>query len=135
MSEHHIDVIFCDDIRHESSGKITLVGTYTSGILTSGFPITLPKLGVAIRIRSSSENLIKTLAVKILFEDEVLKDWAPPEDDPPLTDPEGDVVRTQCYFVLSPIQIEEAGRLKVQVTINGEEIDFPDFPVELNDSQ
>lgn len=133
MSEHSIDVIFCDDIRHESTGKVTFVGTYTSGILTAGFPTTLAKLGVAIRLRSSSDNLIETLAVRILFDDIVLKEWEPPEDDPPLSAPEGDIVYTQCYFLLSPVKIEQPGNLKVKVTINGEEIDYPNFPIELHD--
>jgi hypothetical protein len=41
--------VFCDDIRHETSGKLTLVGVYTNAMFVHGeFPFTLPKFGISI---------------------------------------------------------------------------------------
>lgn len=37
---------FCDDIRQEVSGKVSLIGTYGSHMYVDGFPVRLPKLCV-----------------------------------------------------------------------------------------
>ncbi len=45
-------VTFCDDIRHEVSGKMTLVGVYDGLMMLGGaLPITLPQLCAAITFR------------------------------------------------------------------------------------
>ena len=37
--------IFCDDIRYEINGKVTLVGVYAADmVLPNDFPVTLPKI-------------------------------------------------------------------------------------------
>lgn len=36
--------IFCDDIRHEQNGKISLMGIYNGEMYVPAFPITLPKI-------------------------------------------------------------------------------------------
>jgi len=36
--------IFCDDIRHEINGKISLMGIYTGDMYVPNFPITLTKI-------------------------------------------------------------------------------------------
>lgn len=36
--------IFCDDIRHEVTGKFTLVGCYSDHLLVAEVPTALPKL-------------------------------------------------------------------------------------------
>jgi hypothetical protein len=44
--------IFCDDIRHEITGKTTLVGVYNSQlIVTDSLPVTLPQICAAITLR------------------------------------------------------------------------------------
>ena len=41
--------IFCDDIRSEIDGKISLIGCYTGRMMIGGeFPVILPKLGLSI---------------------------------------------------------------------------------------
>ena len=39
--------IICDDIRFEQGNKLSLIGTYTDGILVSSIPTVLPKLCLA----------------------------------------------------------------------------------------
>jgi hypothetical protein len=42
--------VFCDDIRVEVGGKLSLIGVYQAVMFVQGeFPITLPKFGLAVR--------------------------------------------------------------------------------------
>lgn len=36
--------IFCDDVRHELNGKISLMGIYTGDMYVADFPIAIPKI-------------------------------------------------------------------------------------------
>jgi hypothetical protein len=57
--------IFCDDIRQEIGGKITLVGVYNVAILAmDGFPLVIPKLCFSTRYR---EPLLMERASELIF--------------------------------------------------------------------
>tara|TARA_R110002072_G_scaffold113009_2_gene242425 strand:+ start:1214 stop:1639 length:426 start_codon:yes stop_codon:yes gene_type:complete len=45
-----IQATFCDDIRHEIGGKVSLIGCYANHLFSEGFPLTAPKLCVHLRI-------------------------------------------------------------------------------------
>lgn len=36
--------IFCDDVRHELNGKVSLMGVYGGDMYVTDFPVTLPKI-------------------------------------------------------------------------------------------
>lgn len=51
-------VIFCDDIRHEVSGKVTFVGAYSNTMYINGsLPAVLPKLCMGIVYREEPDSL------------------------------------------------------------------------------
>ena len=59
--------VFCDDIRHEINGKITLVGTYTNIMYISGsLPHVLPKFCLGIVFREAKDSL-DNVTIKIFF--------------------------------------------------------------------
>ena len=64
--------IFCDDIRHEVTGKTTLVGAYNNQLIVTGsLPVTLPQLCAAITLRLlPPKERIKPI-VKIFRSDEL----------------------------------------------------------------
>ena len=67
--EAHGLTIFCDDIRHELGGKLTLVGCYGSELQFSGpAPGLLPTFACLINIRISISLVFKTIAVYVLKE-------------------------------------------------------------------
>lgn len=39
-----IDVIICDDVRQETSGKLIVIGIYLGNVLVTSFPTTIPSL-------------------------------------------------------------------------------------------
>lgn len=42
--------LFCDDLRHEINGKLSLMGVYTGDMYVPHFPITLPKICAFIEL-------------------------------------------------------------------------------------
>src|SRR5260221_12989855 len=72
--------IFCDDIREEVNGKVSLIGCYGADlrILGNQFPILLPKLGFHITVRVPSDGPNLPLKIMIYFPGQ-------PDDQPVLT--------------------------------------------------
>ncbi len=63
--------IFCDDIRHEVTGKTTLVGVYNNQMIVAGaMPITLPQIFAAITLRLEPPAVGLKAIVKIFRSDD-----------------------------------------------------------------
>jgi hypothetical protein len=63
--------IFCDDIRHEVTGKTTLVGVYNNQMVITGtLPVTLPQIFAAITLRLAPPDKLISPVVKIFRSDE-----------------------------------------------------------------
>lgn len=63
--------IFCDDIRHEVTGKTTLVGVYNNHLVITGtLPVTLPQIFAAITLRLTPPDKPIRPVVKIFRSDE-----------------------------------------------------------------
>ncbi|MDE2154664.1 MAG: hypothetical protein KGJ32_02045 [Xanthomonadaceae bacterium] len=50
MFETHLTTVFCEDVRQEIGGKITLVGVFNGICGINSFPVTLPKIAVMLRV-------------------------------------------------------------------------------------
>ena len=55
MMNRQVSTTFCDDIRQEIGGKLSYMGVYSSDLYVGGFPITLPKFCVAIRVMTPAD--------------------------------------------------------------------------------
>lgn len=116
--------IFCDDIRDEVGGKVTLVGVFSTHLLTPAFPIFIPRLGVFVRsaIPRGQEGIARIRIEKneaILLEaefpatpDQNAEAWPTGVDSPSCT-----VV--DAKMVLSPLQFDGPCTLRVVLTLNG----------------
>ena len=63
--------IFCDDIRHEVTGKTTLVGVYNNQMIVTGsLPVALPQICAAITLRLLQPEKPIKATVKIFRSDE-----------------------------------------------------------------
>lgn len=126
--------IFCDDIRHEKSGKRTLVGTYGSHLLVNELPCLLAKICLVVVLREDP-NARSATTVKILFQAADLEDDE--HTNAGTTVPDIGVViaeqevrapdqkgrpkhkgflmsESHLEFQISPFQIENPGILKVR---------------------
>ena len=71
--DRYLQTIWCDDIRHEMSGKISYIGVYSSILFVPSFPITLPKLCVSIMLATSVAKPFEKLNIRILRDDDSLQ--------------------------------------------------------------
>lgn len=117
--------IFCEDVRHEMEGRVSLIGVYKSSVKLPAFPHTMPKLGFYVNIRSIPQNrLPKTIKFQILA------DWA---DSPIVNFPIDDEAVEKLAEehkknkkgkggiilsgVISPIEIPKPGRLQTRLQL------------------
>lgn len=145
---------FCDDVRHEIGGKLTLVGVYGSSMLIhEPFPATLPKLclsityfervnaisgPVQVRIflpgnRADEPDMELTLPIESMRRDaqiaghnnKVLE--RPEEGEPTLI--------ARFPIVISPFEIEEPGNLRVRVVADGKVFRFGSLNIDYEQQQ
>ena len=130
-------VTFCDDIRHEVTGKMTLVGVYSGQMIISGtLPITLPQICAVITFRFSppSEPIKPVIKIFMSGQDEPLfmmeteitpaeAEAAVARDVPLYEDPDR---ITFGQMVITPqiqgLIVKEACTLKVRAYIGDDEI-------------
>ncbi|MBV1927074.1 MAG: hypothetical protein KUG62_07930 [Rhodobacteraceae bacterium] len=69
-TEPYGTTIFCDDIRHETNGKLTLVGCYSSDLNFSGpAPGMLPVFAALVNIRIPKSITFSSLRIHVLKEE------------------------------------------------------------------
>lgn len=126
---------FCDDIRQEVGGKITLVGCYTGEMTVHGeAPATLAKLGFQARLVFPAQIAPKKIDVRVDFVpgDETLFEATLniPEGEhkkalgrvePDGTGDEAQFVLIQ-HTILSPLEIPREGRIRVRAVVDGETV-------------
>jgi len=63
----NFSVLFCDDIRHELGGKVSLMGIYGSHLLVPSMPLHLPKLSIHFNIELPLELKPDSIKINILI--------------------------------------------------------------------
>lgn len=67
--------IFCDDVRHEITGKFSLIGVYQDGMTIVGeVPVLIPQLCLVTKVRLDQKSLPFSFLLKMIFEDERLEE-------------------------------------------------------------
>lgn len=117
--------IFCDDVRHEVSGKTTLVGVYNSVmILAQQAPIVVPRLWIVLNYfeRPSESNEQVDVAIHVSGQDvpAVFATLVPAGDRPvpPENLPEAEsetFIQFKAFFEIAPLFIEQFGLIKVRL--------------------
>jgi len=128
-------VTFCDDIRQELGGKITLVGCYIGEMTVHDqAPATLAKLGLQAKLVFPAEMAPRKIYVRVdfvpgdktLFEatldiPEGAHKKALDRVEPDGTGDESQFVLVQ-HTILSPLEIPEDGRIRVRAVVDGETV-------------
>ena len=119
--------IFCDDIRFEHNGKITLVGCYGPEMLISDpLPVVLPRLGMLVQLRmpagsSSPSQILVYMPDSKDDQPAVVSEIGPPNADNierSKQPPGSDIVpllATNVPILLGPLLISSEGLIKVRV--------------------
>ena len=128
--------IFCDDIRAELGNKISLMGIYTGSVTippTIEFPLTLPRMGIAVFWEEPIEGFSEEIAFKASyvpldsdpFADDVsslvethqnLKEIAKSNPVPARVAAHSKIHTRQsaAYMILSPFVVPHPGKLRVR---------------------
>lgn len=129
----HIQTIFCDDIRHEMGGKLSYIGVYSGRLIVSKFPVTLPKLCLALNVVTSASEPFHGLSLHVLKDQDTIAQWV--LDDAQLDDALKATVETHAdgaaptqvlmanfLFVFSPFTLEGPCLLRVHAETGSEEL-------------
>ncbi|WLG72198.1 DUF6941 family protein [Pseudomonas simiae] len=122
--------VFCDDIRQEINGKITMVGIYTDRLFVSSVPTVLPKLCLALAIATDKTNMFEDVSVTgTLGGDEVFRMQLQKDqiqsivDQAPKPEIPAKFFTIQLNAILTPFQLERTGKLVIKVVADGEELE------------
>lgn len=130
MSEfqRHLEVIYCDDARQEVGHKLSLMGIYSADLFVPEFPVTLPKLCVAIKAVTDIKKPFSSLEI-FIYQGEGTSEAniiASRQIEMPLGEAfmqDGSkLMIIQTIFMLSPFQLDEETTLRVRVKTESEEL-------------
>lgn len=129
MNRHaHVD--YCDDIRQEIGGKITLVGIYSGKCLLQSIPGVLPKLCIALSMVTPKVDPFRSIQVSAVFagaevvrieldESQIQNIMAA---NPSIDPTERKAMTLTLMGVISPFSVPSAGRLKINVTADDRDL-------------
>lgn len=131
MIERHVETIFCDDIRHEVSNKLSYIGVYSGNLYVKAFPAALPKLCVAIKVVTSKDKPLDSIRLRILKDDKTLQEINVDEgqlsasmesQNEKQKNELKNLVQTASFvLIFSPMQLDGPCTLKVRVAVGDEE--------------
>ncbi len=117
-------VLFCEDIRQEIGGKVSLMGILGNKLLVQDFPLVFPKLCLFIEWGEVKENF--NLVLNIIPPEGVEMGHIHPTAN--IGAQQGVVSRSM--IVLTNFQFPKAGKYAFEFAVNGEIINREVFTVE-----
>lgn len=130
--------IFCDDIRHEVNGKLSLIGTYDTQLFVPKFPATISKLCAIVTIITSEDEPFSDIRIKGSFGDQELfnlhidrsqLDAAAADKQRPETGP---IRKIQTMGILSPVSFDAPGKITVEVLADGQAVECSGLEIKEN---
>ncbi len=148
---------FCDDIRHEINGKLTLVGCYAGSLNFNGPPPgTLPTFAALINLRVPLHIQFEKISLRVIktegdeettiLEDEIENSKEHNEPSPvpvPSSGEEERVLLMAFPCKWTPIHFSKSGQIKVRAYLDGDlevrlgalSVNFVEQPVEDRDAR
>jgi hypothetical protein len=122
--------MFCDDIRQEVGGKLTLVGVHPGDFIVEGeFPAVIARFAIQVMFIESMETAVGPLVIKVFGPasdgNEVIAEQSlPPDRNDIATASTGgnEYVYNYVSFRLSPLVVQKEGAIKVRAYKGTEEI-------------
>lgn len=131
-----ISALYCDDIRQETGGKLSYMGTYNQSLLLAALPAVLPKLCVMVKVSvPTSEVNFEQVIIRVLHDDAIIGEgtFQCPNDaeDERIENESGGlkVTTLMSHFVFSPFVINAPSSLKIRVLINEDEFKGPSLAI------
>jgi hypothetical protein len=121
-------VIFCDDIRQETNGKMIFIGVYPGNdmtVLSDSWPVTISKLSLAISYHENRDTFLSVSEIRIYLPGEPedtpsFRIQPPPKEalqaitPPRAFDDDADLMKGfVTYTIFSPLVIQQEGGIRV----------------------
>lgn len=120
--------LFCDDIRSEASGVDSLIGVMSDNVAVPSVPAMLPKLGIYTRVNIRIDAEVETISVKADFFDGIHQQSLGTFDAETVAREKEGAARRGSPLIgfifrtlLSPLPIQQYGRIRLWAKINDEE--------------
>lgn len=131
MRQTTINAIYCDDVRQEIGGKISLMGIYGTDMVFPSFPAALHKIHAHVTLKFPYGKQPKhSLIVRLLMDDTSLSELAVdehtlqnapvPPPDPDIPDDDRFLLMT-IVLIVAPFEVAAPGRLKLRALVDGDE--------------
>ena len=120
---------FCDDIRNEVNGKISLMGIFGSLMYLPQFPAVLPKLCALVTASTPIDRPFQSVSFKGVMDGNVLFDLALDSSQMEQMDQGAGLIQDPKRFeakamvVLSPLHIAAPSKIKISIVADGEELE------------
>lgn len=126
-AERFVHAVFCDDIRQEMGGKVSLMGCFQGDLLVPFLPVALPKLCVFVTVSTPVKRPLKALKIRIMQDDAELAALDVPEGATTVPIVEDGVTRflANAAMVFSPFAIPAPTAIRVLVVTEEGEIIGP----------
>lgn len=115
---------FCDDIRHETGNKYSLMGCYGNQLLVEKLPALLPKLCVQVRAITPIDKPFSKLVIRAIMNDDIIAEMNVPSDELKITIQASidDPIRTELSLMMTfaPLPIAEPSKLRIEAEVDGE---------------
>jgi hypothetical protein len=120
--------IFCDDIRFEQDGKVTLVGMYHGVMIirAAEFPITIPKFALSVVFTQRKTIFERKLFMRVSLpgdkdeEPSFIVEIEPPAEMPIAGNSDRPNISARANLIMSPLTIAAPGKMKVGIERRGE---------------
>ncbi len=118
-----LHTIYCDDVRHEIGGKVSLIGCYSSDLIVSrrAFPIVLPKLCAQVHVVTPIDEPFGELTLRAYLNDELLAELSldgigqtPADNMLPVAEAPARWAVVGAFMIFSPFALgEKNGSLRI----------------------
>jgi hypothetical protein len=130
---------YCDDIRDETGGKVSLMGIYQGGMTITGtVPHVLPKLVISANIATPTSAPFEDLRIEVLHGELSIQSIEIPEDDLKngfAAHKDGNTMfAMQMIMVLQPLVVPTSGKLFVRVHTGGTALDSNPLHIQVMNS-
>ncbi len=121
MTKHNISCIFCEDIRHEQGGKISLMGCFHKALKIPTVPCELIKLCVHITIVLDDDTELNDASVRLMLNGKERAEYSFEKNSIEMV---GHDTNTPTHIIaglqIPRFNIDELGTIDVLVTVNGQ---------------
>lgn len=126
-----IDMLVCDDIRREDSGKLLFVGVYMDKIIVRAVPLVLPQIVIFSKWEGGKE-VISNFDFTLYTPDNKVMANIKGKVPPPPNAVEKNKIKHIIQLKIAPFKVETTGEYKIKFKLNNSyEYDVGSIVVEL----